>query len=266
MSTMERLLRKNQRKNPVEHPAKGSSSSTGAASPSSSDSAFPDLKRLHEFQGEWNAADSYPLRYGVVRRWWPVVVGAEMPDRHVLLLHARIGYELQETAYLVAGLEVPKSVRRNVDAIRDWNIGAMTDNVRRMLKIEIERNPQQQGEDMAKKTAGKVKASKTGVNHLYLEIFEQQARAQLTDLQIQAAIKSKTGSEPTFKNIASYRNAYNNGRLAGQKSCPAKVKAIRPKKEKIKKPMSAETKAKLKAYTETKKNPKIKSKGILCLN
>lgn len=115
----------------------------------------------------------------------------------------------------------------------------------------------------AKSTAksGKTEGGRTGVSQYYLEIFEAQPKAQLTDAQIVDAIKAKTGKAPTAKSVASYRCMYNAGKIEGQKAVPAaKVKAVRVKKEKAKKPMSEETKAKLKAYTANKSKAKAKAK------
>ena len=231
-------------------------------------STSANFSELRRFQNEWNAADSDAVKYRVLRLWWPNIKCVyDMPiNQHASVIHSRIGYELQAYAYFVAGIPVPVSVQKNLDALREWKISDLSDNLRRMLEIEIAKNPTNTGDEsmVAKKTDGKEKVTRAGVAQFYLEIFESQTKNLLTDVQIAASIKTKTGSEPTLKNIASYRNSYNNGKLAGQNGCPTKVKAVRPpSKAKAKKPMSEETKAKLKAYTAAKKanqNKKVAKK------
>ncbi len=218
-----------------------------------STSCLPDFSSLTAFTREWNLADSYPLRYRVLRTWWPKTCEEEMPKFHADLLQTRIAYELQARAYIDAAATMPKSVAQNLAAMRVFKVEEMTPNMRRMLEISIA-NKKQGEEQMARKTAEK--GARQNVSQFYLEVFEGQAKAQLTDAQIVETIEKKTGNKPSAKNVASYRCMYNAGKLEGQKGVPiAKVKAVRPKsdKPKVKKPMSEETKAKLKAYTAAKK-------------
>lgn len=225
---------------------------------------LPDLAELFAFTREWNEAINWAGQYRVLRVWWTKVSNEEMPKAPGDLIYARIGYELQAKAYDKAGIVMPKKVAKSLAAIRRWDIEGLAPGIKSMLKIMINHNQKnQQGEsDMVKvKKAGANKkgaeSKRVNVNQFYLEIFENQAKAQLTDDQIADVIEKKAGSRPSAKNVASYRCMYNAGKLAGQKTVPAKVKAVRPKKEpKAKKPMSEETKAKLKAYTEKKKAAK----------
>lgn len=147
---------------------------------------------------------------------------------------------------------MPEKVRNNLEAARRYDLDALSGTVKALTKIALKSQEEGGMEDMAKN-----KTNRTGVVHLYLGIFEKQKEANLTDTQIADAIEKACGNRPTEKSVASYRCYFNQGTLAGQKSAPKeKLKAYRPKAEKVKKPMSEETKAKLKAYTAAKKKSK----------
>ncbi len=254
MGAFEKLCKKASRENPVEHPAsKGSSSSV---------SPTPDLSPLRAFQREYRAAEDWGGRYRVLRRHLPLVGGFGQfgEDVHQETLSALIGYRYVKKAYIKAGMMMPDAMARNLYALESNSVDQLTPNMARMMSILIQTSSNRGESDMKGKKEAK-KETNLGVSQYYLEIFENQAKAKLTDQQIADVIESKTGAMPTFKNISSYRHAYNNGNIQGQSKCPAeKCKAVRVSKAKPKKPMSEETKAKLKAYTAAKKNKTAKKK------
>lgn len=248
MSKLEKLYAKSRRENPIQPPEAPSSSSSSPAS-----AASPDLSRLIFFQKEFNGAADFPARYTVLRRWWPAFCVGSMPEVHQQLLSVRIGYEIVAKTYAEAGMLLSPTLEKNLLALRDFDIEGMSANMKVMMRILTQTGTSERGDEMAKKAAVK-KEAVLGVSQFYLEVFEGQAKAKLTDAQIAAAIKAKTGGEPTLKSVASYRCMYNAGRIHGQSKCPAeKCKAVRVSRAKAKKPMSEETKAKLKAYTAAKK-------------
>lgn len=227
------------------------------------------FKQLRSYQRQWIDAENWPAQYRVLRIWWPKVCKDEMPKINAELLHTRIAYELQACAYIEAGMEMPKGVAQNYKAAKAFKIKDMTNNMRSVMEILIKSQSQKEnGMDSKKvkkaKSAEVEKVSRQSVSQFYLEIFEAQAKAGLTDEQIAAAIKEKAGQMPTLKNVASYRCMYNAGKIQGQKTVPSvkvkSVRAISEKAPKVKKPMSEETKAKLKAYSEKKKKLTIKKK------
>lgn len=217
---------------------------------------MPDLSELISLQREWSFANTYPLQYGVVSRWWAKACPGEEFDsgRNVLVVYARIGYELQARCYNRSKINIPRNVMNNLEALREWNIEKLSRNFRVMLKIDIVKSGQQQERDMVKKKEGK--KVRSSVSQFYLEVFENQAKMQLVDEEIADVIQAKTGDRPSLKNVASYRCMYNAGKLQGQKGVPSqKAKAVRPTKEKIKKV----TKEKPKAVSKpSKKGLKIK--------
>ena len=249
-SPFEKLCKKASRDNPIHFQEAESSSSS---SPSVS------TDRLHRFNREYNAADDYAQRYTVLRRWWADLGLGEMPDRHQEMLSAQVGYEIQARAFVNAEIVLPSNLMKNLIASRNGDVEGFTPGMKRMLEIGMKTNEKKGGDGIAKKASSK-KETVLGVSQFYLEIFENQKTAKLTDSQIQDAIKAKTGAMPTAKNVASYRCMYNAGNLQGQSKFPAeKCKAVRVSKAKPKKPMSKETKAKLKAYTAAKKAKAAKS-------
>lgn len=229
-------------------------------SPSLNSSPLINMGALRKFQREYADVKDFAGKYRVLRvHWLYVGKGEALPESHQETLSALIGYRYIAQAYQDANFPIPRPVAQNLAALEKNELGSMTPNMNRMMKI-LTQTSTKQGEDSMVKKADK-KESKAGVSQFYLEIFEAQSKAQLTDVQIQAAIDKKTGIQPTTKNVASYRCMYNAGELQGQKAVPAaKVKAVRPPSvKKPKKPMSEETKAKLKAYTAKKKAEKVKS-------
>lgn len=234
---------------------------------SSSSSLLVNMEALRKFQREYSEAKDFAGKYKVLRvNWLYVGKNQPLPDLHQEVLSALIGYRYIAEAYLDADLPMPKQMAQNLEALERQDMESLTPNMARMMKI-LTQTSTNRGEEEMKKVKKEGQApkeayqSKHQVSHLYLEIFENQAKAQLRDEQIIEAISKKTGEAPTAKNVASYRCMYNAGKLQGQKVVPAlKVKAVRAKKEKAaKKPMSEETKAKLKAYTAKKKAEKAKA-------
>ena len=251
-SPREKLYKQSKREAQSEHPGKSSSSS---ASP------ILDTRRLISFQKEYAAAQDYSAKYRVLRvRWLEVGNNEMMPDFCQEVLSALIGYRYMKAAYNEAGLMMPDRAAKNLYALEKNDIKGLSPNMARMMAILTASSTNRGEEGMAKKASSK-KETVLGVSQFYLEVFENQAKAKLTDVQIVDIIKGKTGNEPTLKNVASYRCMYNAGNLQGQSKCPAeKVKAVRISKAKPKKPMSEETKAKLKAYTAAKKAKAAKKK------
>ncbi len=200
--------------------------------------------------------DTLGGRHRVLRDFWPAVIEESMPDSQpVEMLHLRVAYEMLEKDYLLQKRVMPDKVRENLEASRSYNLSAFKGTVKALTEIALKK-AEQEGESMSEK---KEKSGKGGA-HVYIQIFENQAKAQLTDSQICDAVEKATDMRPTEKTVASYRCYFNAGSLSGQKTTPKdKVKAVRPKSDKpakAKKPMSAETKAKLKAYGDKKKATK----------
>lgn len=213
------------------------------------------FKQLRDFQKQWTNAENWPEQYKVLRIWWSKVCKEEMPKINAELLHTRIAYELQACAYIESKTKMPEKVAQNYKAIAAFKIEKMTQGMKQIMEILMKN--QEEREMPGKSKIILSGAKKTSVSQFYLEIFEAQAQTKLTDEQIAQIIETKAGQKPTLKNVASYRCMYNAGKIQGQKTVPsAKVKAVRPKSEKPakeKKPMSEETKAKLKTYSGKKK-------------
>jgi len=248
MGAFEKLCKKAARDNPISFPEKDKSSSS---------LPLIDTRRLISFQREYAAAQDYAGKYRVLRvRWLEVARNQQMPDFHQEILSALIGYRYLAIAYAEKGLMMPINLVKNLEALEQGDISKMRPHMSRMMTILTQTNTNRGEEEMVKNTEAK---KGSGVSHLYLEIFENQGKAKLTDEAIANTIETATGTLPTLKNVASYRCMYNAGKLHGQKACPKdKVKAVRISKAKPKKPMSEETKAKLKKYTADKKAAKAK--------
>jgi hypothetical protein len=212
------------------------------------------------FLFNWSNAGS---KYQVLRTFWAVLLPEEsMPDSvHHEILKNRLAYEFMAMDYKIAGVSLPEKCRINLEASRKYDVKLMHKDMRGLTEIAIQKQ-EEGGEHMATKAKKENKTSKTGVAAFYLEIFENQKSAQLTDEQIADVIEKKTGNRPISKGVASYRCYFNAGTIKGQKTAPKeKVSAVRPAKEpKAKKPMSEATKAKLKEYSAKKKALKIGKK------
>lgn len=252
MSKQEKLYAKAEKENPIPLPEEKSSLNC---------SPFINMGPLHKFQREYGAAQDYAGRYRVLRcHWFYVGENQLLPNIHQEVLSALIGYKYLRAAYNNAGKMMPDAAMRNLYALEKGDLNDLTPNMARMVNILIQTSNNRGEERMPKKAN---KKTVLGVSQFYLEIFENQAKAKLTDEQIIEVIRLQSGNAPTAKNVASYRCMYNAGRIQGQSKCPTipeKCKAIRMSKTKPKKPMSEETKANLKAYTAAKKAKAAKKK------
>ncbi len=218
---------------------------------------------FHRSFGElWRQVDSDGSKRRLIRDFWPsVVVTEEIPDKPIEMLRLRLAYEFLALDHTLAKVSLPEKVAKNLEAARNYNIDGLSDSMKTFTKLTIQ---QQEGDKENMKTSKKApKTNRVGVVHYYVEIFDAQATAKLTDEQIAQAIEKKSGTKPTAKNVSSYRCYYNQGKLDGQKGKPKEpIKAVRihVASTKPKKPMSEETKNRLKAYTAAKKTGKTKIK------
>lgn len=216
---------------------------------------FSSMFLLH-----WNEAKETSAKYHVLRRFWLALqLEGAMPDSVPQeMLKNRLAYEFLEMDHKMAKVSFPEKCQANLEAARKYNIKDMQGNMKVYTEIAI-KSEQGGGDTMETKEK---KTERTGVAPFYLEIFEKQKTAKLTDEMIADVIEQKTGNRPTSKGVASYRCYFNAGTVKGQKTAPKeKLKAIREVKEKkAKAPMSEATKAKLKAYADKKKSLKIGKK------
>jgi len=207
---------------------------------------IPKLQRLRNFLKEWALCDqNFPRMRTLTREHYFKLFNEGPPEEQPIeLIKLKICYELVKRDYQESGLPLPEKTLQNIKASRLFNIEKLTPSMQKLIKIQLN-----QGEkEMAKKQESKAngKSTRTDVAYYYLQIFENQPKSCLTDIEIVDIIKSKTGATPTLKNVASYRCMYNAGKISGQSARPKeKIKAIRVKKVETKK-------------AETKKSPKKK--------
>ena len=208
--------------------------------PNLSEGKVPPAVFYGPFAKAWLNAQNFPNKYKVLREFYFDVFLEDLPDQPLELIQLKIAYTLLEKDYIQAKIKVPQKIQQNIKAAQAFNIKGLSTNLRQMVEINLK-----YGKDSAMKVAAKaepkakgktkeVKKEKAsvGVSHLYLEIFSNQGKKQLTDVQIADFIKEKAGTRPTEKNVASYRFMYNAGKLAGQTSVPKeKVKAVRVSKK-----------------------------------
>lgn len=222
---------------------------------------FPKLKKFRTFYTKYIQAESYTAKYRVLADYYNDLFSQRIPLQPLELVLNKISYELLRQDYADEGVIPPKKVLHNIRASANFSINELTENMRQYTRINIQH---QKGEEImvkkgktkkaaVSKKAAKDTVKKVGVAHLYLEIFDQQAKNQLTDEQIADAIEKKSGTRPTGKNVASYRCMYNAGNIAGQTKVPTKVKAFRGKASKVSAKPSTKKKLVLKKKTAKKK-------------
>ncbi len=205
----------------------------------------------NSFSLAYRRADSFGAKHKLLRDFWAARFdGASMPEEKLELLHLRLSYEFMELDHILAKVPLPQKCKQNLEAARKYDVEGLHKDMKALVEIAL--NQEEGGtENMAKDKKAKKESSRPQVVHHYLEIFENQAKAQLTDDQIADAIEKKVGQKPTTKNVASYRCYYNQGKLEGQKTAPKdKLKAVRVVKAKAEK---AEPKAKAKVKIGKKK-------------
>lgn len=210
----------------------------------------------------WRTVDTFGGKYRVLKSFWDVLLKEEAMPESVPqeMLKYRLAYEFIAMDHVLAKRPLPEKCKMNLEAARKYDVTGFHKDARGLAEIALKTEEGGSNDMTTTKTKKANKTDRVGVVHIYLEVFENQKTAQLTDVQIADLIEKKSGNRPTPKSVASYRCYYNQGTLAGQKTAPKdKVKAVRPvsdKPAKEKKPMSEATKAKLKAYTAEKKAKK----------
>lgn len=182
------------------------------------------------FNKEWTSAESNSAKHRVIREFWEALIpGEKIPENiQVEMLGLRLSYEFLAMDHIIAKVQLPMKIAMNLEASRQYKVELLHKNMKALTEIELS-TIEKGGKEMVKAK----KTNRVEVVHLYLEIFEKQAKDNLTDEQIACLIETKTGNKPTVKNVASYRCYYNQGKLAGQKSKP-KV-ALRSVKNIVKK-------------------------------
>lgn len=171
--------------------------------------------------------ESEASRSAAIVKWYNLLFEKMPPNNQsLILLETKIGYRLFKEDQKLKGLKLSDKVQKNYDAAMRFDINGFMPTMKAFLKIAIQH---EEGKEIDMKKTGKTKGTKLKTAALYLEIFQSQSKNQLTDEEIVALVKQKTGKETNSRNVAGFRCRYNQGKLDGQKGKPAKLIAVRAK-------------------------------------
>lgn len=189
------------------------------------------------YSNEWRLNSDIRNCFSFLRKWYEDLFNEFPPEQPLELIHTRIQYELLIRDYLNAKIPIPKAIKNNYEASREFDIEKLTPNLRKLLKANLKTGGEERmakekkavKAEVKKDTVAKaaaVKKPRISVDETYYNFLSVNHTKKLTDDQIAAEMRKLFPNKKPYqaKDVKAARTAYNGGRLSKeQKGKPSEV-------------------------------------------